>query len=175
MSNPEEKIQEAAENIQDAVSSAKAAVENVKDAIDEQKLSEQRQIRRDKLQTLVEAGRNPYVIETYDVTAHSQDVKDNFDALEDEEVSMAGRIMSKRVMGKASFFHIQDKQGQIQCYVQRDDIGQEEYQWFKKYDIGDIVGIRGIYRILNGRIILYIANHDFKFPGLPVFFCFRGS
>ena len=111
--------------------------------LEEQQLSEQRQIRRDKLKALVEADRNPYVIETWDVTAHSQDIKDNFVAMENEEVSMAGRIMSKRVMGKASFFHILDKQGQIQCYVQRDDIGAEEYQWFKKYDIGDIVGFKG--------------------------------
>ena len=159
MSNSEEKIQEAAENIKEAVSSAKTAVENVKEAIDEQKLSEQRQIRRDKLQALVDAGRNPYVIETYDVTAHSQDVKENFDALENEEVSMAGRIMSKRVMGKASFFHIQDKQGQIQCYVQRDDIGQEEYQWFKKYDIGDIVGVRGfVFKTKTGEVSVHVKK-----------------
>ena len=159
MSNSEDKIQEAAENIKEAVSSAKAAVENVKDVIDEQKLSEQRQIRRDKLQALVDAGRNPYVIETYDVTAHSQDVKENFDALENEEVSMAGRIMSKRVMGKASFFHIQDKQGQIQCYVQRDDIGQEEYQWFKKYDIGDIVGVRGfVFKTKTGEVSVHVKK-----------------
>lgn len=142
-----ENLEKLAEDAKAAVGSvAKAAAAEASDKIkqlEEQQLSEQRQIRRDKLKALVEADRNPYVIETWDVTAHSQDVKENFVAMEDEEVSMAGRIMSKRVMGKASFFHIQDKQGQIQCYVQRDDIGPEEYQWFKKYDIGDIVGIRG--------------------------------
>ena len=159
MSNPEEKMQEAAENIKDAVSSAKAAVEDIKDAADELKLSEQRQIRRDKLQALVDAGRDPYVIETWEVTAHSQDVKDNFEALENEEVSMAGRIMSKRVMGKASFFHILDKQGQIQCYVQRDDIGQEEYQWFKKYDIGDIVGVVGfVFKTKTGETSIHVKK-----------------
>ncbi|MBR3146826.1 MAG: lysine--tRNA ligase [Eubacterium sp.] len=156
MSNEEikERAESAKENLAKAAASAAAAVDDVAEAVktaaDEQlkkleevQLSEQRQIRRDKLKMLVDAGRNPYVIETWDVTAHSMDVKENFDALDGEEVSMAGRIMSKRVMGKASFFHIQDKQGQIQCYVQRDDIGPDEYQWFKKYDIGDIVGIQG--------------------------------
>ena len=156
MSNEEikEHAEAAKENLAKAAESAAAVVDDVAEAVksaadekikklEEKQLSEQRQIRRDKLQALVEADRNPYVIETWDVTAHSQDVKDNFVAMENEDVSMAGRIMSKRVMGKASFFHIQDKQGQIQCYVQRDDIGPEEYQWFKKYDIGDIVGIKG--------------------------------
>ena len=181
MSDSQEKVQTAAENLKEAVSTAKAAIEGVKDAADsavqaaadavdekvqaaeeaaeQQVLSEQRQIRRDKLAALREAGRDPYVIETWDVTAHSQDIKDNFDALENEEVSMAGRIMSKRVMGKASFFHIQDKQGQIQCYVQRDDIGQEEYQWFKKYDIGDIVGFRGfVFKTKTGEISIHVKK-----------------
>ncbi|HAT82532.1 MAG TPA: lysine--tRNA ligase, partial [Eubacterium sp.] len=107
-------------------------------------VSEQRQIRREKLKALQEAGRNPFLQETWDVTAHSRDIKDNYVAMEDEEVFIAGRIMTKRVMGKASFFDIQDKQGRIQCYVKRDEIGTEEYKWFKTYDIGDIVGIRGI-------------------------------
>ena len=107
-------------------------------------VSEQRQIRREKLKALQEAGRNPFLQETWDVTAHSRDIKDNYVAMEGEEVSIAGRIMTKRVMGKASFFDIQDKQGRIQCYVKRDEIGTEEYKWFKTYDIGDIVGIRGI-------------------------------
>ena len=106
-------------------------------------LTEQRQIRREKLKELQDAGRNPYLQETWDVTAHSKDIRDNFVAMEGEEVSVAGRIMSKRVMGKASFFDLQDKQGRIQCYVRRDDIGADEYAWFKKYDIGDIVGIKG--------------------------------
>ena len=124
MSNEEikERAESAKENLAKAAASAAAAVDDVAEAVktaaDEQlkkleevQLSEQRQIRRDKLKMLVDAGRNPYVIETWDVTAHSMDVKENFDALDGEEVSMAGRIMSKRVMGKASFFHIQDTSG----------------------------------------------------------------
>ena len=106
-------------------------------------LGEQRKIRRQKLKELQEAGRNPFLQETWDVTCHSADIKDNFIALEDQDVSIAGRIMSKRVMGKAAFFDLLDKQGRIQCYVKRDDIGPEEYKWFKTYDIGDIVGIEG--------------------------------
>ena len=107
-------------------------------------LTEQRKIRRQKLKDLQDAGRNPFLQETWNVTAHSRDIKENFEALEDQEVSCAGRIMSKRVMGKAAFFDIQDKQGRIQCYVKRDDIGAEEYKWFKTYDIGDIVGLEGL-------------------------------
>ena len=87
-----------------------------------EEISEQRQIRREKLQELREMGRDPFVQETYNVTAHSKDIKDNYDALEDQEVAIAGRIMSKRIMGKAAFFDVQDKQGRIQCYVKRDDI-----------------------------------------------------
>ena len=105
----------------------------------EEKLSEQRQIRREKLTELREAGRDPFLQETWDVTAHSVDIKENFDAMEDQEVSMAGRIMTKRIMGKAAFFDLQDKQGRIQCYVKRDEIGEDEYKWFKTDDIGDIV------------------------------------
>ncbi|MGI6212459.1 MAG: lysine--tRNA ligase [Anaerovoracaceae bacterium] len=122
-------------------------------------ISEQRQIRRDKLQALKDAGRNPYLNETWDVTAHSRDIKENFDAMEDAEVSVAGRIMSKRVMGKASFFDIQDKQGRIQCYVKRDDIGTEEYKWFKTYDIGDIVGIKGVvFKTKTGEVSVHVKE-----------------
>ncbi|MDY2960499.1 MAG: lysine--tRNA ligase [Hornefia sp.] len=125
----------------------------------EEDLNEQRQIRRQKLKDLQEAGRNPYIHETWNVTAHSKDIKDNFDALEDEEVSCAGRIMSKRVMGKAAFFDLQDKQGRIQCYVKRDEIGAEEYKWFKTYDIGDIVGIEGrVFKTKTEEISIHITN-----------------
>ena len=109
----------------------------------EEQLSEQRQIRREKLQSLRDAGRDPFLQETWDVSAHSMDIKNGFDAFDGKDVSIAGRIMSKRIMGKAAFIDIQDKQGRIQCYVKRDDIGAEDYQWFKTYDIGDIVGIKG--------------------------------
>ncbi|MDD5921617.1 MAG: lysine--tRNA ligase [Eubacteriales bacterium] len=124
--------------------------------LSEEELSEQRQIRRNKLKDLQDAGRNPYLQETWDVTAHSADIKENFEAMEGEEVSVAGRIMTKRVMGKAAFFDIQDKQGRIQCYVRRDDIGAEEYKWFKTYDIGDIVGIVGtIFKTKTGEVTVH--------------------
>ena len=121
--------------------------------ITEESLNELRKIRRDKLKALQEAGRNPFLIEKWDVTAHSMDIKDNFDAMEDQEVSCAGRIMAFRNMGKASFIDIQDKQGRIQCYVRRDAIGDEEYKWFKTYDIGDIVGVEGtVFRTQHGEV-----------------------
>ena len=116
---------------------------DVEEELTEEKINEQRQIRREKLKKLQEAGRNPFVNESWNVTAHSMDIKENFDAMEDQEVSCAGRIMAFRQMGKASFIDIQDKQGRIQCYVRQDAIGEEDYKWFKTYDIGDIVGVEG--------------------------------
>ena len=101
------------------------------------------QIRRDKLTELQQAGKNPFVITKYDVTHHSAEIKDHYDKLEGQEVCIAGRMMSKRIMGKASFCHIQDLQGTIQCYVARDFVGEESYKDFKKMDIGDIVGLKG--------------------------------
>lgn len=125
----------------------------------EEDLNEQRKIRRQKLRDLQEADRNPYIYETWNVTAHSKDIKENFDALEDEEVSCAGRIMSKRIMGKAAFFDLQDKQGRIQCYVKRDEIGADEYKWFKTYDIGDIVGIEGkVFKTKTDEISIHITK-----------------
>lgn len=125
----------------------------------EEDLNEQRKIRRQKLRDLQEADRNPYIYETWNVTAHSKDIKENFDALEDEEVSCAGRIMSKRIMGKAAFFDLQDKQGRIQCYVKRDEIGADEYKWFKTYDIGDIVGIEGkVFKTKTDEISIHITR-----------------
>ena len=108
-----------------------------------EEVSEQRKIRREKLQELRDMGRDPFVQETYNVTAHSKDIKENFEAMEGEEVAIAGRIMRKRIMGMAEFLDVQDKQGRIQCYIKRDDIGVDEYKIFKTYDIGDIVGLRG--------------------------------
>ena len=101
-------------------------------------LGELLKVRREKLAALQEAGKNPFEITKYDVTHHSSDVKENFEELEGKSVSLAGRIMSKRVMGKASFCHIQDLKGTIQVYVARDNIGEDSYKDFKKYDIGDI-------------------------------------
>lgn len=100
-------------------------------------------VRREKLADLQERGKNPFEITKYDVTHHSQEIKDNFEELNGKSVTVAGRIMAKRVMGKASFCNIQDLQGNVQSYVARDNIGEESYADFKKYDIGDIVGIKG--------------------------------
>ena len=100
-------------------------------------------VRREKLAELQEQGNDPFTITKYDVTAHTKQIKDNYDELEGKEVSIAGRMMSKRVMGKASFCNIQDRDGNIQCYVARDSIGEDAYKAFKKMDIGDIVGIKG--------------------------------
>jgi len=122
-------------------------------------LTEQRQIRREKLKKLQDAGRNPFLQETWNVTAHSVDIKENFDAMEDEEVSIAGRIMAFRQMGKASFIDIQDKQGRIQCYVRKDEIGDEDYEWFKTYDIGDILGMVGtVFRTKHGEISIRVTK-----------------
>ena len=125
----------------------------------EENLSEQRQIRRDKLKALQDADRNPFVVEKWNVTAHSMDIKENFDAMEDQEVSIAGRIMSKRIMGKAAFIDVQDKQGRIQAYIKRDDIGQEDYKWFKTYDIGDIVGVVGkVFKTKTGEVSIHATQ-----------------
>ena len=100
-------------------------------------------VRREKLAELQEQGNDPFTITKYDVTAHTQQIKDNYEQFEGKDVSIAGRMMSKRVMGKASFYNIQDRDGNIQCYVARDSIGEDAYKAFKKMDIGDIVGIKG--------------------------------
>ena len=116
-------------------------------------------VRRDKLKDLQDNGKDPFVITKYDVTHHSQEVKDNFDTLEGQSVSLAGRVMSKRVMGKASFCHIQDLQGTIQSYVARDSIGEEEYKAFKKMDIGDIVGLKGeVFKTKTGEISIHASE-----------------
>ncbi len=107
----------------------------------EQDINQLLKVRREKLAELQAAGQDPYVITKYDVTAHTSDIKDQFE--EGKEVSIAGRLMSKRVMGKASFCNVQDLKGNIQCYVARDIIGEDPYKAFKKMDIGDIVGLKG--------------------------------
>jgi lysyl-tRNA synthetase, class II len=120
-------------------------------------IGEQRLIRREKLARLQEMGRNPFLEEKWDIDAYSQDIKDDFDAMEGKSVSMAGRIMAKRQMGKASFIDIQDKQGRIQCYIRQDALGQEDYDIFLTYDLGDIVGIRGeVFRTRHGEISIRI-------------------
>ena len=110
----------------------------------EKEIGEQRQIKRKKLEELREMGRDPYLVETFDVSAHSGDIKDSFEAMEDQEVRVAGRIMAFRRMGKVAFVDLQDKQGRIQIFVARDNIGQEEYNVFKTYDVGDIIGVTGV-------------------------------
>lgn len=114
------------------------------------------QVRRDKLQDLVSRGKNPFEITKFDVTHHSMEIKDNFETLNGTEVVIAGRMMSKRVMGKASFCHVQDLQGTIQSYVARDSIGEEDYADFKKFDIGDIIGISGkVFETKTGEISIH--------------------
>lgn len=125
----------------------------------QQSVGELRQIRLDKLSALQSEGKDPFVITKYDVTHHSQEIKDNYSSLEGKTVTVAGRMMSKRIMGKASFCHIQDLQGTIQAYVARDIIGEEEYKAFKKLDIGDIVGIKGeVFTTKMGEISIHATE-----------------
>ncbi len=128
-------------------------------AAQEQDIHQLLKVRREKLANLQEAGRDPFQITKYDVTHHSQEIKDNFEALEGKTVSIAGRIMQKRVMGKASFCNVQDLQGNIQSYVARDNIGEESYADFKKYDVGDIVGVKGeVFKTKTGEISIHAAE-----------------
>ena len=124
--------------------------------VQEQDVNQLRQVRREKLVDLQASGNDPFVITKYDVTHHSMDIKDHFEEMEGKDVAIAGRIMSKRVMGKASFCNVQDLQGNIQSYVARDNIGEEAYKAFKKMDIGDIVGIKGdVFRTKMGEISIH--------------------
>ena len=125
-----------------------------------ERLAEQARIRREKLAKLVSEGKNPYEKVKYDVTANSSSIKNNFDTLEGKEVSIAGRLMSRRIMGKASFSHISDRDGLIQIYVKRDDVGEEDYMSYKKdYDIGDIVGVRGfVFKTQTGEISVHCTH-----------------
>ena len=119
-------------------------------------LNEVLKVRREKLAALVEAGNDPFQITKYDQSHHSTDIKENFESLEGQRVSVAGRMMSKRIMGKASFCNVQDLKGSIQCYVARDSLGVDEYAGFKKLDIGDIVGIEGIvFKTKTGEISVH--------------------
>ncbi len=125
----------------------------------QQDINQLLKVRREKLAALQEAGKDPFQITKFDVTHHSQEVKDHFDTLEGTSVTIAGRMMFKRVMGKASFCNIQDLKGDIQCYVARDSIGEESYTDFKKYDVGDILGIRGeVFRTKTGEKSIHAAS-----------------
>jgi len=121
--------------------------------------SEQEQIRREKLQALMENGQNPYLITKYDVTHESKQVIDHFDDLEGQTVSMAGRMIGRHIMGKASFGRILDGAGKIQIYVKRDDVGEEPYAAFKKYDLGDLIGVTGKpFKTKTGEISIHVES-----------------
>ena len=125
----------------------------------EQDLNQILKARREKLTALQEAGKDPFVITKFDQTHHSQEIKDNYDALEGKTVTIAGRMMFKRVMGKASFCNIQDLQGNIQSYVARDSVGEEPYADFKKFDVGDILGITGeVFKTKTGEISIHASE-----------------
>ena len=125
----------------------------------EQDINQLLKVRREKLAALQEAGKDPFRITKFDVTHHSVDIKDNFEELEGKKVTVAGRIMSKRVMGKASFCNVQDLKGNIQSYVARDSVGEEPYADFKKYDVGDIVGISGeVFKTKTEEISIHAEN-----------------
>ena len=127
---------------------------------EEERLAEQAKIRREKLAKLVSEGKNPYEKVKYDFTANSSSIKENFEKLEGKEVSVAGRLMSRRIMGKASFSHLSDRDGQIQIYVKRDDVGEEDYMSYKKdYDIGDIIGVKGfVFKTQTGEISVHCTH-----------------
>lgn len=137
--------------------------ENIKNSenveMSEKELSDILRIRREKLAALCEEGKNPYEITKYDQTHHADEIRNNFEALEGQQVSIAGRLMSKRVMGKASFCNVQDVSGNIQSYVARDSVGEDEYKGFKKLDIGDLVGIRGyVFKTKTGEISVHAED-----------------
>ena len=122
-------------------------------------LSEQTRIRREKLATLQAEGENPFAVTRFDWDATSQQIKDNFDAMEGKAVKVAGRLMSKRGMGKVSFCDMQDKSGRIQLYARKDEMDEAEYARFKKYDIGDIVGVKGVmFRTQRGEMSVRVVT-----------------
>jgi len=120
-----------------------AGQNNANNGGQQQDINQLLKVRREKLQDLQENGKDPFVITKYDVTHHSMEIKDDFEQFEGKTVSIAGRMMFKRVMGKASFCNIQDLKGSIQVYVTRDDLGEDAYKDFKRSDVGDILGIQG--------------------------------
>lgn len=135
-------------------------MEEIKEEVSEEELAEQARIRREKLQKLVSEGNNPFVKVEYEVTANSGEIINGFENFEGKEVSIAGRLMSRRIMGKASFSHISDRDGRIQIYVRRDDVGEEDYLSFKKdYDIGDIIGVKGfVFKTQTGEVSIHCSH-----------------
>ncbi|MCM1326158.1 MAG: lysine--tRNA ligase [Lachnoclostridium sp.] len=133
--------------------------EKTNENVQEQDINQLLKVRRDKLAALQEAGKDPFLITKYDMTHHSADIKEHYEELEGKTVRIAGRIMSKRIMGKASFCNIQDLAGDIQVYVARDSVGEESYADFKKYDVGDIVGIEGeVFKTQTGEISVHASD-----------------
>ena len=133
--------------------------QNVQEAEQKENLSELLQIRRDKLTALQEEGRDPFQVMRFDADHHSKEILDNFEALENQTVSVAGRIMSKRGMGKAIFCHIQDRDGRIQLYIRKDAVTAQEFADFRKYDIGDIIGATGyVFRTQTGEITVHVER-----------------
>ena len=127
--------------------------------VQEPDLNQLRKVRREKLADLQQSGKDPFVITKYDRTHHSREIRDRYEDLEGKQVSVAGRMMSKRVMGKASFCNIQDLKGNIQSYVARDSVGEENYKEFKKLDVGDVIGVEGeVFRTKTGEISIH-ASH----------------
>ena len=132
---------------------------NAQNTAAEPQLSEILQVRRDKLKTLQDAGNDPFQITKFEVSHHAEEIRAKFETLEDKEVTLAGRMMAKRVMGKASFAHIQDLSGKMQLYVARDSLGEEPYAGFKKLDIGDIIGVKGtVFKTKTGEISLHVTE-----------------
>ena len=126
---------------------------------DEAQLSEILQVRRDKLKALQDAGCDPFQITKFDVSHHAEEIRAQYDALENKEVTVAGRMMAKRIMGKASFAHVQDLSGKMQLYIARDSLGEEPYAGFKKMDIGDIIGVKGtVFKTKTGEISLHVTE-----------------
>lgn len=132
---------------------------NIPQELSEEQLSELLQIRRDKLSALRAAGKDPFAVITFPQTHHSKEIAEQYDALEGKEVCIAGRMMSKRIMGKASFAHVLDAAGDIQIYVKRDDVGEDAYADFKTYDIGDIIGVRGfVFKTKTGEVSVHATE-----------------
>ncbi len=132
-------------------------------------INQLRKVRREKLAELQQNGKDPFVITKYDQTHHSQEIKDNYDELEGSQVSIAGRMMSKRVMGKASFCNVQDLKGNIQSYVARDSVGEENYKEFKKLDVGDVIGITGeVFRTKTGEISIHASKVELLSKSLQI-------
>ena len=127
--------------------------------VQEPDLNQLRKVRREKLADLQANGKDPFAVTSYDQTHHSQEIRDHYEELEGKQVSIAGRMMSKRVMGKASFCNVQDLKGNIQCYVARDSVGEDVYKDFKKFDVGDLVGVKGeVFTTKTGEISIHAAG-----------------